>query len=98
MLTIAVSKGRIWDEARPLLARVGCAPDATALRSRSLIIPTARADVRLIVVRAQDAPIYVARGSADAGIAGSDVLAEDLLGNIYQPLDLSVGGGGGGGV
>ena len=90
MLTIAVSKGRIWDETRPLLTRAGCAPDETAMRSRSLIIPTARADVRLIVVRAQDAPIYVARGSADAGIAGSDMLAENPLENIYQPLDLKI--------
>lgn len=90
MLTLAVSKGRIFDEVRPLLAAAGFAPDVAALESRSLLIPTAAADVRLIIVRAQDAQTYVAAGAADAGIAGSDVLAENPMEEVCQPLDLRV--------
>ena len=90
MITLAVSKGRIYNEAEPLLQKIGCAPDTTALRSRSLIIPTANVDVRLIVVRGQDAPTYVACGAADAGIVGSDVLAEATPETLYQPLDLRI--------
>ena len=60
MLTLAISKGRICRETLPLLKRIGCAPDEAALDSRSLIVPIANPDVRIIVVRAKDAPTFVA--------------------------------------
>lgn len=88
MLTLAISKGRIWNEAQPLLAALGCAPMTT--NTRSLILPTAAADVRLIIVRAQDAPVFIACGAADVGIAGGDVLAEKPLADLYQPLELGI--------
>lgn len=90
MLTIAVSKGRIWDDAQTLLNAVGCPPRADSVESRSLVIPTAADDVRLIIVRAQDVPTYVACGAAIAGIAGGDVLLEQQPQGIYQPLDLNI--------
>ena len=90
MLTLAISKGRICRETLPLLKRIGCAPDEAALDSRSLIVPTANPDVRIIVVRAKDAPTFVAHGAADAGIAGSDILEERSLDDLYQPLDLKL--------
>lgn len=90
MLTLAVSRGRIWDEAAPLLRALGLAPDADALKTRQLIIPTASPDVRLLQVRAQDAPAFVACGAAQAGIAGRDVLAERRMAEIACPVDLHI--------
>jgi ATP phosphoribosyltransferase len=89
-ISIALSKGRILEEAAPLLARVGLAPREDPERSRSLVIATRRRDVRLIVVRAADAPTYVQYGAADLGIAGRDVLAEHGGAGLYQPLDLGI--------
>jgi len=87
---IALSKGRILEETGPLLARVGLSPKEDPERSRKLVIPTARRDVRLIIVRATDTPTYVAHGAADLGIAGKDVLAEHGGDGLYQPLDLGI--------
>ena len=90
MLTLAVSRGRIWEEAMPLLAGLGIVPDAAALKTRQLIIPTQNPEVRLLPTRAQDAPVFVARGAAQAGIAGRDVLAELRSADIICPLDLCI--------
>ena len=90
MIGIALSKGRILEEAAPLLARAGLAPREDPERSRKLIIATERRDVRLIVVRASDAPTYVQYGAADLGIAGRDVLVEHGGAGLYQPLDLGI--------
>lgn len=87
---IALSKGRILEETGPLLARAGVAPREDPERSRKLIIPTARRDVSLIIVRASDTPTYVAHGAADLGIAGRDVLEEHGGEGLYQPLDLGI--------
>ncbi len=87
---IALSKGRILEETGPLLVRVGLRPRENPQRSRKLVIPTARRDVRLIIVRASDTPTYVAHGAADLGIAGKDVLAEHGGEGLYQPLDLGI--------
>ena len=87
---IALSKGRILEETGPLLARVGLSPKEDPEGSRKLVIPTARRDVRLIIVRAADTPTYVAHGAADLGIAGKDVLAEHGGEGLYQPLDLGI--------
>ena len=90
MISIALSKGRILEEAAPLLAGVGLAPREDPERSRKLVIATRRRDVRLIVVRASDAPTYVQYGAADLGIAGRDVLVEHGGAGLYQPLDLGI--------
>ena len=74
-ISIALSKGRIFEETAPLLARAGIRPKEDPERSRRLVIGTQRRDVRLIVVRASDTPTYVQFGGADLGIAGWDVLA-----------------------
>ena len=87
---IALSKGRILEEAAPLLARAGVRPKEDPERSRKLVIATERKDVRVIVVRASDAPTYVQYGAADLGIAGQDVLAEHGGAGLYQPLDLGI--------
>jgi ATP phosphoribosyltransferase len=87
---IALSKGRILEETGPLLARAGLSPKEDPERSRKLVIPTARRDVSLIIVRASDTPTYVAHGAADLGIAGKDVLAEHGGEGLYQPLDLGI--------
>jgi ATP phosphoribosyltransferase len=87
---IALSKGRILEEAAPLLARAGVRPKEDPERSRKLVIATERRDVRVIVVRAADAPTYVQYGAADLGIAGQDVLAEHGGAGLYQPLDLGI--------
>src|SRR6476619_2666608 len=89
-ISIALSKGRIFDETAPLLARVGLAPKGNGESSRKLILETSRADVRLIVVRASDTPTYVQHGGADLGIAGRDVLVEHGGEGLYQPVDLGI--------
>ena len=77
MLTIALSKGRILDDTLPLLAAAGIEPTENPEKSRKLIIPTNREDVRVVIVRATDAPTYVQYGAADIGVAGKDVLIEN---------------------
>jgi ATP phosphoribosyltransferase len=89
-ISIALSKGRIFEETAPLLARAGIRPSEDPERSRRLVIGTQRRDVRLIVVRASDTPTYVQFGGADLGIAGRDVLAEHGGGGLYQPVDLGI--------
>lgn len=90
MITIALSKGRIFEETLPLLAAAGIEPAEKPESSRKLIIGTNRADVQLIIVRATDVPTYVQYGAADLGIAGRDVLIEHGGDGVYQPLDLRI--------
>ena len=90
MITLALSKGRIFDETLPLLEAAGIRPLENPETSRKLIIGTSRADVRLIVVRASDTPTYVQYGAADLGVAGKDVLLEHGGEGLYQPLDLRI--------
>ncbi len=89
-ISIALSKGRIFDETMPLLARVGLKPKENPEHSRKLIIGTSQPHVRLIVVRASDTPTYVQHGGADLGIAGRDVLVEHGGEGLYQPVDLGI--------
>ena len=89
-ITLALSKGRILDETLPLLEAAGIAPAEDPETSRKLIVPTRRADVRLVLVRASDTPTYVQYGAADLGIAGKDVLYEHGGAGLYQPLDLGI--------
>ncbi|XZG70022.1 ATP phosphoribosyltransferase [Chitinibacteraceae bacterium HSL-7] len=90
MITIALSKGRIFEETLPLLAAAGIVPSENPEASRKLIIGTNRDDVRLIIVRASDVPTYVQYGAADLGVAGRDVLIEHGGAGVYQPLDLDI--------
>lgn len=91
MLTLALSKGRILDETRPLLDAIGITLTDDPDRSRKLILQTSRDDLRVILVRATDVPTYVAYGAADLGVAGSDVLIEHGGTGLYQPVDLNIG-------
>ena len=90
MITLALAKGRIYEETLPLLAAAGIAPADGAEDSRALILPTRRPDLRLILVRAADVPTYVQYGAADLGVAGRDLLAEHGGQGLYQPLDLGI--------
>jgi ATP phosphoribosyltransferase len=90
MITIALSKGRIFQETTPLLAAAGITALEDTETSRKLILLTNRPDVRLIIVRATDVPTYVQYGAADMGIAGKDVLVEYGGEGLYQPLDLKI--------
>ena len=89
-ISIALSKGRIFDETAPLLARVGIEPKGGGEDSRKLVVETNRREVRLIIVRATDTPTYVQYGGADLGIAGRDVLVEHGGEGLYQPVDLGI--------
>jgi len=89
-ITIALSKGRIFEETLPLLAAAGIVPAEDPEKSRKLIIGTSRDDVRVVIVRASDVPTYVQYGAADLGIAGKDVLLEHGGAGLYQPLDLNI--------
>jgi ATP phosphoribosyltransferase len=90
MITIALSKGRIFEETLPLLQAAGITALEDPETSRKLILPTNRDDVRLIIVRASDVPTYVQYGAADMGVAGKDVLNEHGGEGLYQPLDLNI--------
>ena len=89
-ITIALSKGRIFEETLPLLAAAGIAPTENPETSRKLIIGTNQPDVRVVIVRASDVPTYVQYGAADLGVAGKDVLIEHGGAGLYQPLDLEI--------
>ncbi len=90
MITLALSKGRIFEETLPLLAACGIGVAQDAQASRRLILPTSRADVRVVLVRATDVPTYVQYGGADLGVAGRDVLLEHGGHSLFQPLDLRI--------
>lgn len=89
-IRFALSKGRIFEETAPLLKAAGIVASEDPEISRKLIIPTNRADVSVIIVRASDVPTYVQYGAADLGIAGKDVLLEHGGTGLYQPLDLGI--------
>jgi ATP phosphoribosyltransferase len=94
MITLALSKGRIFEEAQPLLAAAGLAPLEDPERSRKLILATEDPAVRVVVVRASDVPTYVQYGAAELGVAGKDVLLEHSAHwgdrGLYQPIDLGI--------
>ncbi|WP_324739773.1 ATP phosphoribosyltransferase [Tsuneonella sp. CC-YZS046] len=92
-LTFAVPKGRILDEALPVMARAGVVPEAAFhdKGNRALSFATERADMRLIRVRAFDVATFVAHGAAQAGIVGSDVVEEFAYADLYAPVDLDIG-------
>jgi len=89
-ITLALSKGRIFEETLPLLEAAGITPQEDPESSRKLIIGTNRPDVRVIIVRASDVPTYVQHGAADLGVAGKDVLMEHGGEGLYQPVDLNI--------
>ncbi|MGB5179179.1 MAG: ATP phosphoribosyltransferase [Gammaproteobacteria bacterium] len=89
-LTIALSKGRIFEETLPLLAAADIEPIDDPETSRKLILDTNQADVKLVIIRAADVPTYVGYGAADMGVAGKDVLLEHGGEGLYEPLDLKI--------
>jgi ATP phosphoribosyltransferase len=89
-ITLALSKGRIFDETLPLLKAAGIEVSEDPEKSRKLIIGTTRPDVRVVLVRATDVPTYVQYGGADLGVTGLDTLIEHGGAGLYQPLDLQI--------
>jgi ATP phosphoribosyltransferase len=90
MITLALSKGRIFEETLPLLRAAGIEVLEDPEKSRKLILATNQPDVRVLVVRATDVPTYVQYGGADLGITGKDTLLEHGSEGLYQPLDLQI--------
>ena len=90
MITLALSKGRIFDDTLPLLRAAGIEVLDDPETSRKLILQTNQPDVRVVLVRATDVPTYVQYGGADLGVAGKDVLIEHGGDGLYQPLDLGI--------
>jgi ATP phosphoribosyltransferase len=90
MLTLALSKGRIFDETLPLLKAAGIEVTEDPEKSRKLILGTNQPEVRVVLVRATDVPTYVQYGGADLGVAGKDILLEHGGQGLYQPLDLGI--------
>ena len=89
-LTLALSKGRIFEETLPLLEAAGIRVAEDPETSRKLILATNDPAVRVIIVRASDVPTYVQYGAADFGVAGKDVLQEHGGEGLYQPIDLNI--------
>jgi ATP phosphoribosyltransferase len=89
-ITLALSKGRIFEETLPLLRRAGIEPAEDANQSRKLILESRRQGVRFVLVRPADVATYVQHGAADLGVAGRDLLLEHGGQGLYQPLDLGI--------
>jgi len=89
-ITLALSKGRIFDETMPLLRAAGIEVLEDPEKSRKLILPTNQPNVRVVLVRATDVPTYVEHGGADLGVTGKDTLIEHGGQGLYQPLDLNI--------
>lgn len=90
MITIALSKGRIYKETLPLLEAANIIPAEDPEKSRKLILDTNQEDVKLVIIRATDVPTYVQFGAADIGVAGKDVLLEHGAEGLYEPVDLKI--------
>ncbi len=90
MLRIALSKGRIFEEALPLFQQAGIYPLEDPEKSRKLILETNQPDVQFVIIRATDVPTYVEYGAADIGVAGKDVLLEHGGEGLYEPVDLHI--------
>ena len=90
MITLALSKGRIFEETMPLLKAAGIEVLEDPEKSRKLIIGTTQPDLRVVIVRATDVPTYVQYGGADLGVTGKDTLIEHGGEGLYQPLDLQI--------
>lgn len=90
MITLALSKGRIYDDTLPLLRAAGIEVLDDPEKSRKLILTTNQPDLRVVVVRATDVPTYVQYGGADLGVTGKDTLIEHGSAGLYQPLDLKI--------
>jgi len=90
MITLALSKGRIFDETLPLLKAAGIEVLEDPETSRKLILPTNQTGVRVVLVRATDVPTYVEYGGADLGVTGKDTLIEQGGQGLYQPLDFQI--------
>lgn len=89
-LTIALTKGRILKQTLPLLAAIGIVPDEDIDTSRKLLFATSRDNIRLLVLRGSDVPVYVQFGAADIGVSGLDTLLEHGGDGFYEPLDLGI--------
>lgn len=90
MITLALSKGRIFEETLPLLSAAGITVLEDPEKSRKLILPTNQEGVRVVLVRASDVPTYVEYGGADLGVAGKDSLIEHGGQGLFRPLDLRI--------
>ena len=90
MLTLALSKGRIFEETMPMLERAGISIAENPESTRKLIIKTSHPNLQIIIVRASDVPTYVQFGAADIGVAGKDVLLENGVEGLYVPIDLGI--------
>ena len=90
MLTLALSKGRIFEETMPMLERAGISISENPESTRKLIIKTSHPNLQIIIVRASDVPTYVQFGAADIGVAGKDVLLENGTEGLYVPIDLGI--------
>lgn len=89
MITIAISKGRMQDDAIALLAEAGVRLSAESLASRKLALEDESGNYRFIFVKPADVPVYVEHGIADCGIVGRDVLLESEA-DVLLPLDLGI--------
>ena len=90
MITLALSKGRIFDELLPFLDAAGIVPLENPENTRKLMIGTNRDDLRIVVLRATDVPTYVQYGAADMGVTGWDTLYEHGGNGLYVPVDLQI--------
>jgi len=90
MLTIALSKGRILEQTVPFLKKAGLNISTKELDSRKLVLNTNLDDVKIIILRASDVPVFVQHGAADIGVSGKDVILEHGGLGLFELLDLEI--------
>ena len=90
MIRLAISKGRILEQAIDILSKVNIICEYNPLNTRKLIIPTNQRELEIVVIKATDVPLYIDSGKVDLGIVGIDTLLEDSASNYYRLADLEI--------
>jgi len=90
MIRLAISKGRILEQAIDILSKINIICKYNPLNTRKLIIPTNKHELEIVVIKATDVPLYIDSGKVDLGIVGIDTLLEDSASNYYRLADLEI--------
>jgi ATP phosphoribosyltransferase len=90
MIRLAISKGRILEQAIEILRKININCEFDPRDSRKLIIPTDMKNLEVVVIKASDVPVYIDSGKVDIGIVGFDTLLEESIANHYRLLDLQM--------
>jgi len=90
LLTLALPKGKLGQDALQLLERAGLPVDGVSTEARQLVFTFPDKEMRYLICRPTDVPTYVEHGAADLGIVGKDTLVEAGA-DVFELVDLGFG-------